>query len=230
MANESEEVIGEVTGSFWDTQTSGQTTSRGGIGATTAQMKQQSTYEAAGWDFENVWAINPSINNGYPYIQNRIASEQSSSSSSQSSESTDSSPSSQSESTENNEVPNSCPSGLADEYSLAGYEDGDFSTDPLSETIAYGVIWSGALEVVEQGVCEWKGESDRISGAYTGIHDPFLELIEGEYWQLTISTSRSIDNAELISWIGRKHVGASPKGSYTRVEGFDTTPTVDIIE
>jgi hypothetical protein len=30
-------------------------------------MKQQSTYNY--WDFTNVWAINPEINNGYPYLR-----------------------------------------------------------------------------------------------------------------------------------------------------------------
>ncbi len=36
-------------------------------GKTTAEMKTQSTYE--GWDFENIWKINPAKNNGYPILQ-----------------------------------------------------------------------------------------------------------------------------------------------------------------
>lgn len=52
-----------VTNSFWDKNTSGQTTSAGGIGLTTQQMKQQSTY--VGWDFDTVW----SIDSDYPYLQ-----------------------------------------------------------------------------------------------------------------------------------------------------------------
>ena len=36
-------------------------------GRTTAEMKQKSTYE--GWDFENVWGISASINDGYPYLR-----------------------------------------------------------------------------------------------------------------------------------------------------------------
>lgn len=47
---------GSVVNSYWDTTTSGQSTSAGGQGKSTAEMKQQSTY--AGWDFANVWAIN----------------------------------------------------------------------------------------------------------------------------------------------------------------------------
>ncbi|HPM03535.1 MAG TPA: ZmpA/ZmpB/ZmpC family metallo-endopeptidase-related protein, partial [Candidatus Cloacimonadota bacterium] len=35
-------------------------------GLTTAQMKDISTYTAAGWDFQNVWQIDPEINEGYP--------------------------------------------------------------------------------------------------------------------------------------------------------------------
>jgi len=36
---------------FWDTQASGQPTSAGGTGKTTAEMRVQSTY--SGWDFTN---------------------------------------------------------------------------------------------------------------------------------------------------------------------------------
>ena len=44
-----------TTNSYWDMQTSGQATSAGGMGKTTAQMKQKATF--AGWDFANVWRI-----------------------------------------------------------------------------------------------------------------------------------------------------------------------------
>ena len=46
---------GSTSGSFWDTQTSGQTWSAGGTGKTTAQMKLATTF--TGWDFENIWTI-----------------------------------------------------------------------------------------------------------------------------------------------------------------------------
>jgi hypothetical protein len=36
---------------FWDTQTSGKTTSRGGVGKTTAQMQNVNTFLSEGWDF-----------------------------------------------------------------------------------------------------------------------------------------------------------------------------------
>jgi len=36
--------------SFWDNQTSGQTSSSGGTGKTTAQMKSITTFSGAGWD------------------------------------------------------------------------------------------------------------------------------------------------------------------------------------
>ncbi len=39
-----------ITGSFWDIETSGQTTSDAGIGLTTAQMMDIDTYLEAGWD------------------------------------------------------------------------------------------------------------------------------------------------------------------------------------
>jgi hypothetical protein len=56
---------GTVTGCFWDTQTSGQATSAGGTGKTTAEMQTAATFLDAGWDFvgesqngtEDIWAI-----------------------------------------------------------------------------------------------------------------------------------------------------------------------------
>ncbi len=41
--------------SYWDTQSSGKSTSVGGTGKTTAQMQQQATF--TGWDFVNTWRI-----------------------------------------------------------------------------------------------------------------------------------------------------------------------------
>jgi hypothetical protein len=50
---------GSVTSSFWDTQTSDQTTSGGGIGKTTAQMQMASTFLDAGWGMCNkgIWTV-----------------------------------------------------------------------------------------------------------------------------------------------------------------------------
>ncbi|MBL7188766.1 MAG: hypothetical protein ISS70_20765 [Phycisphaerae bacterium] len=42
---------GTVTACFWDIQTSGQATSAGGTGKTTAEMQTASTFLEAGWDF-----------------------------------------------------------------------------------------------------------------------------------------------------------------------------------
>jgi hypothetical protein len=57
--------LGRVTGCFWDIQTSGQATSGGGTGRTTAQMQTAKTFLDAGWDFvgetksgpANIWRI-----------------------------------------------------------------------------------------------------------------------------------------------------------------------------
>lgn len=54
--------------SYYDINTTSQETSARGTGKTTEEMKQQSTYED--WDFEETWGMNPSINNGYPYLIN----------------------------------------------------------------------------------------------------------------------------------------------------------------
>jgi len=57
--------LGVVIHCFWDIQTSGQTTSAGGTGKTTAEMQTASTFLEAGWDFvgetangtEDIWRI-----------------------------------------------------------------------------------------------------------------------------------------------------------------------------
>ncbi len=59
-------VLGQVIGSLWDIDSSGQTTSGGGTGMTTAEMKSESTYLAANWDFGNTWLICEGIN--YPVL------------------------------------------------------------------------------------------------------------------------------------------------------------------
>ena len=56
---------GIISSSFWDIQTSGQTTSAGGIGKTTTEMQTGGTFLEAGWDFvdetangtEDIWWI-----------------------------------------------------------------------------------------------------------------------------------------------------------------------------
>ena len=53
--------------SFWDVNTSGQTSSDGGTGKITAEMKTESTFTDAGWDFNDVWAICEGTN--YPRLQ-----------------------------------------------------------------------------------------------------------------------------------------------------------------
>jgi len=45
---------GIITNSFWDTQTSGCATSNGGVGKTTAEMKDINTYLTAGWGVVSV--------------------------------------------------------------------------------------------------------------------------------------------------------------------------------
>lgn len=59
---------GTITNCFWDATTSGQATSDGGTSKTTAQMKTESTFTDAGWDFSTIWQIDAVQNNGYPSI------------------------------------------------------------------------------------------------------------------------------------------------------------------
>jgi len=55
---------GTVSNSFWDTQTSGQGSSDGGTGKTTAQMKDFDTFDGVGWDISAV-ASSSTRNTGY---------------------------------------------------------------------------------------------------------------------------------------------------------------------
>jgi hypothetical protein len=45
---------GTVSNSFWDMETSGQSTSAGGTGRTTAEMQDISTFTGASWDIVTV--------------------------------------------------------------------------------------------------------------------------------------------------------------------------------
>ena len=54
------------TNCYWDIESSGQTSSVGGRGLTTAEMMQQASFKD--WDFTTVWAICPA--GSYPYLQN----------------------------------------------------------------------------------------------------------------------------------------------------------------
>ncbi|MBT3405512.1 hypothetical protein HN832_00585 [archaeon] len=57
---------GNISNSYWDVNVSGLTTSAGGVGKTTAEMKSSATY--VNWDFNNVWEINSNLNEGYPFL------------------------------------------------------------------------------------------------------------------------------------------------------------------
>jgi hypothetical protein len=60
---------GTVSGSFWNVETSGQSTSAGGTGKTTAEMKNIATFSGAAW---NIIAVaNPGARNP-AYIWNIV--------------------------------------------------------------------------------------------------------------------------------------------------------------
>ena len=58
---------GSVNNCFWDTQTSEQSSSDGGTGKTTAEMKTQSTFTDASWS-SSTWYMDAGYNDGYPYL------------------------------------------------------------------------------------------------------------------------------------------------------------------
>jgi M26 IgA1-specific Metallo-endopeptidase N-terminal region/The GLUG motif len=60
---------GTAVACFYNSQTSGFATSSSGITAvTTLQMKTINTYTTEGWNFSDIWTLNGTVNNGYPYI------------------------------------------------------------------------------------------------------------------------------------------------------------------
>lgn len=58
---------GQIHAGFWDTETSGQDESAGGMGMPRTTMMEQALFEGAGWDFEDVWGIVDHIS--YPYLR-----------------------------------------------------------------------------------------------------------------------------------------------------------------
>ncbi|MFA7133225.1 MAG: hypothetical protein WC108_08005 [Bacteroidales bacterium] len=56
-----------INSSYWDTETSLQDTSDGGEGRTTEEMINIDNYQD--WDFDSIWKIDSSINDGYPFLQ-----------------------------------------------------------------------------------------------------------------------------------------------------------------
>jgi hypothetical protein len=58
------------TSLFWDKDIFALTESKVCIGSSSETMHQKSTYLDANWDFENIWAISPDKNKGYPYFKN----------------------------------------------------------------------------------------------------------------------------------------------------------------
>ncbi|MDR0517420.1 MAG: hypothetical protein LBH25_10300 [Fibromonadaceae bacterium] len=57
---------GKVINSYYDKEISYQNDEGKGEGKTTAEMRQQSTF--VGWDFDKIWGINNTMNDGYPYL------------------------------------------------------------------------------------------------------------------------------------------------------------------
>ena len=64
----SENISGTYANNFWDSGASNQLTATGATAKTTTQMKTQSTFTDAGWDFVDIWAIDGATNDGYPNL------------------------------------------------------------------------------------------------------------------------------------------------------------------
>jgi hypothetical protein len=60
---------GSVSNSFWDDEISNKSTSDGGIGKNTTEMKTNSTFSGAGWNLTSHWFITENVT--YPYLRNQ---------------------------------------------------------------------------------------------------------------------------------------------------------------
>jgi hypothetical protein len=58
---------GTVSSSYYNSETSGRSDTGKGEGRTTAQMRDKNTY--VGWDFESVWDMDGSVNDGMPFLR-----------------------------------------------------------------------------------------------------------------------------------------------------------------
>ena len=56
-----------IESSFWDVETTGQTSSVGGEGLPTEEMMRQDVYDQVGWDFTETWSIDEG--DSYPYLR-----------------------------------------------------------------------------------------------------------------------------------------------------------------
>jgi len=64
---------GSCENCYWDINTSGISTSPGGTGYTTTQMKNLANF--INWDTTNVWGRTSGVNDGYPYLRTNASSE-----------------------------------------------------------------------------------------------------------------------------------------------------------
>ena len=60
-------MLGFIVNSFWDMDSSGQPSSAGGIGKSTADLKDPFLFVTACWD-SSIWSMDTGYNNGYPYL------------------------------------------------------------------------------------------------------------------------------------------------------------------
>ncbi|MFW5902542.1 MAG: InlB B-repeat-containing protein [archaeon] len=61
----------ECYGNFWNLETSNQQDSKCGVGKSTEEMQEKSTYTNAGWDFEEIW----DIEDEYPFLRMKDSEE-----------------------------------------------------------------------------------------------------------------------------------------------------------
>lgn len=130
-------------------------------------------------------------------------------------------------------APASCPwdpwPGVAPDYQLKGYNDGDLISCAGCVDLA-DVIWDGTFEK-EEGACYW-----RIPAAFNTINGKNLYdlmathsvlCIHARGWQISILCWTAPATMTRI-WRGYKTHGNTPVGVYKRESGCDVTATLEI--
>lgn len=59
---------GGITNSFYNVANTDPSFNTLGTAETETNLKDEDTFKNAGWDFDNIWAIDPTVNNGFPYL------------------------------------------------------------------------------------------------------------------------------------------------------------------
>ena len=125
-------------------------------------------------------------------------------------------------------------------YKISGYTDGMISFHPGCTNETGPPVWNGDFEALTNNVCVWRaigtffwtsadGKALLINTG--GVNYTVIRLSGGN-WYVDIYCSGPTcgPTTKCLMWRGVKSVGDTPVGIYTRIDGYDTTATINIVE